>query len=97
MVHSAPDNLGAFLRCAVSVRPPHLSIGDGYVLSKRQQFVDAAVGPERQFFQGVFQPRRRFDAVQFGGGKEALDGSGALGGAFAAGEQPVLSIIESFL
>jgi hypothetical protein len=58
-------------------------------LSKWQQFVDFAVRPSREFFQGVFQPSRRIKAIEFGGSEQALNGGSPLTGAFGTDEEPV--------
>jgi hypothetical protein len=57
---------------------------------KRQQFVDAAVGPGGQFFQGISKSCDRIESVEFGRSEQSLDGSGPLTSPFRASEQPVL-------
>ena len=57
--------------------PPLLSIQ-----TQRQQLIDPAIRPGREFFQCVFEPGRGFDVVQLGRSQQALDGGGTVAGAF---------------
>ena len=55
-----------------------------------QQFIDARIGPGREFFEGLPQPGSGVNAVEPGGTDQALNGGSAFSGAFATGEEPVL-------
>jgi hypothetical protein len=47
-------------------------------MCKRQQFVDTAIRPSRQFFQGISKPRGRVESIQFCCAQQRLDGSSPL-------------------
>ena len=57
--------------------------------SERQQFIDFAVRPGGEFFQGVFQPRRRIKAVEFSGAEQTLDGGSTFTGSFGADKEVI--------
>ena len=59
--------------------PPELRGGDGL---ERQQFVDPAIGPGREFFERVLEPGIRLQAIEFGRSEQALDRGGTAAGAF---------------